>query len=70
MENIPMKVETKMLAFNDSIATANDRVTGETTIIALWSTAIKNGKGGTRDNSADVTIRKGAFFLDKLFVPN
>ena len=47
MENIPMKVETRMLAFNDSIATANDRVTGETTIIAFRSTALKNGQGGS-----------------------
>ena len=58
MENIPMKVETKMLAFNDSIASATDRVTGETTIIAFRSAALKNGQSGTKtyDNSPGMSF--------------
>ena len=64
MENIPMKVETKMLAFNDSIASATDRVTGETTIIAFRSTALKNGQGGT--TSYNDTPGTGYFFLKTL----
>ena len=39
MENIPMKVETKTLAFTDPTAVANDRLTGETSIIAFRATA-------------------------------
>ena len=43
MKNIPMKVETRILAFSDSHATANDRVTGESSIVAFRATALKNG---------------------------
>ena len=43
MENIPVKVETKTLAFTDPTAVANDRLTGETSIIAFRATANKNG---------------------------
>ena len=46
MENIPMKVETKTLAFTDSTAVANDRLTGETSIVAFRATVLKNGCGG------------------------
>ena len=38
-----MKVETRILAFSDSHATANDRVTGESSIVAFRATALKNG---------------------------
>ena len=53
-----MKVETRMLAFNDSIASATDRVTGETTIIAFRSAALKNGQSGTKtyDNSPGMSF--------------
>ena len=47
MENIPMKVETKTLAFTDPTAVANDRISGETSIIAFRATSVKNGQGGT-----------------------
>jgi len=47
MENIPMKVETKTLAFTDPTAVANDRLTGETSIIAFRAKILENGEGGT-----------------------
>ena len=43
MKKIPMKVQTKMLAFSDSAAIANDRLSGETSIIAFRATALKGG---------------------------
>ena len=43
MENIPMKVATKTIAFTDPTAVANDRLTGETSIIAFRATALKTG---------------------------
>ena len=43
MKNIPMKVPTKTLAFTDPTAVANDRITGETSVIAFRATALKNG---------------------------
>ena len=43
MENIPMKVPTKTLAFTDPTAVANDRITGETSIIAFRASALENG---------------------------
>ena len=46
MENIPMKIETKTLAFTDPTAVANDRLTGETSIIAFRATAMINGQNG------------------------
>ena len=52
MENIPMKVETKTLAFTDPTAVANDRLTGETSIIAFRATAMKNGNGGIASYSS------------------
>ena len=42
MENIPMKVPTKTLAFTDPTAVANDRITGETSIIAFRATVVDN----------------------------
>ena len=51
MENIPMKVATKTLAFTDPTAVANDRLTGETSVIAFRATVLKNGKSGTADFS-------------------
>lgn len=41
MKNIPMKVETRILSFSDSHATANDRVTGESSIVAFRASALK-----------------------------
>ena len=41
-----MKVATKTLAFTDQTAVTNDRVTGETSIIAFRATALKNGQSG------------------------
>ena len=46
MENIPMKVATKTMAFTDHAAVANDRVTAETSLIAFRATADKNGTSG------------------------
>ena len=43
MVSIPMKVETKTLAFTDPTAVANDRLTGETSVIAFRATVLKNG---------------------------
>ena len=42
MENIPMKVETKTLAFTDPTAVTNDRITGETSIIAFRAKGLKS----------------------------
>ena len=38
-----MKVPTKTLAFTDPTAVANDRITGDTSIIAFRASALKNG---------------------------
>ena len=38
-----MKVETRILSFSDSHATANDRVTGESSFVAFRATAVKHG---------------------------
>ena len=46
-----MKVATKTLAFTDPTAVANDRLTGETSVIAFRATVLKNGKSGTADFS-------------------
>ena len=43
MKNIPIKVPTKTLAFTDPTAVANDRITGETSIIAFRATALEKG---------------------------
>ena len=40
MKTVPMKVETKMMAFTDSIATSNDQV------IAFRATVLKDGRPG------------------------
>ena len=42
MENIPIKVPTKTLAFTDPTAVANDRITGETSIIAFRATVVNS----------------------------
>ena len=46
MENIPMKVATKTLAFTDPTAVANDRLTGETSIVAFRANNLRNGQTG------------------------
>ena len=43
IESMPVKAETKLLAFSDSISVGNDRITGETSIIAFRAGAFKNG---------------------------
>ena len=61
MENIPMKVETKTLAFTDPTAVANDRLTGETSIIAFRAAANKNGPSGNANydyNNPGICFRK------------
>ena len=63
MVNIPMKVQTKTLAFTDPTGVANDRLTGETSVIAFRATALKNvNNDDTRYN----TNKPGICFL-KLF---
>ena len=57
-----MKVETKTLAFTDSTAVANDRLTGETSIVAFRATVLKNGCGG---NASDYS--KPGICFQKLF---
>ena len=61
MENIPMKVPTKTLAFTDPTAIANDRITGETSIIAFRATALKNGN--FTDHSPGISFWKLVFFV-------
>ena len=51
MVNIPMKVQTKTLAFTDPTGVANDRLTGETSVIAFRATAYKNGQYGNASYS-------------------
>ena len=41
MSNIPLKVKTKMMAFDDSTATAPDRLTGEKNIVAFRACGLK-----------------------------
>ena len=38
IESMPANVQTKVLAFTDYVATANDRITGQTSIIAFRAT--------------------------------
>ena len=46
MKTIPLKVETKMMAFEDSTATAPDRLTGLKNIVAFRARQVKSGTGG------------------------
>ena len=62
MVNIPMKVQTKTLAFTDPTGVANDRFTGETSIIAFRATALKNGQS----DNASYSLSPGNRFR-KLF---
>ena len=41
MAEIPMKVETKMMAFDESTATAPDRITGKKNIVAFRARALQ-----------------------------
>ena len=43
IESMPANVETKMMAFTDSAAVANDRITGEASIVAFRATALNDG---------------------------
>ena len=47
MAEIPMKVETKMMAFDESTATAPDRITGKRNIVAFRACSLQNN---TYDN--------------------
>jgi len=58
-----MKVETKTLAFTDPTAVANDRLSGETSIIAFRATANKNGQHG----NAYYDYNKPGICFGKLF---
>ena len=62
MKNIPMKVETRILAFSDSHATANDRVIGESSFVAFRATALKNN--GFSNNQPGILFSN--FFFIKL----
>merc|ERR1712062_153609 len=63
MKNIPMKVETRILSFSDSHATANDRVTGESSFVAFRATALKNGFSDQKPVEwANVDYNLGNFF--------
>ena len=42
MKTIPKNVETKMMAFNDSTATAPDKITGQKNIVAFRACGLKN----------------------------
>ena len=54
MKTIPMKVETKMMAFEDSAATAPDRITGQKNIVAFRALSLKNGQSSySTHNSSD-----------------
>ena len=61
MENIPIKVPTKTLAFTDPTAVANDRITGETSIIAFRATAVNN-------NNMNTNKKPGIRFWKLVFV--
>ena len=46
MKNIPIKVETKKMAFDDSTPTAPDKITGQKNIVAFRACALKNETSG------------------------
>ena len=57
MKSIPMKVETKMMAFEDSAAAAPDRLTGQKNIVAFRALNLQNGQTGySTHNSSDQGI--------------
>ena len=58
-----MKVPTKTLAFTDPTAVANDRLTGETSIVAFRATANKNAQSG----NASYDYNKPGICFWKLF---
>ena len=58
-----MKVETKTLAFTDPTAVANDRITGETSIIAFRATALKNDISKLVYGNKGILFRKLIFFV-------
>ena len=46
-----MKVETKMMAFDDSTPTAPDRITGQKNIVAFRACALKNNTDCNHNHS-------------------
>ena len=48
-----MKVKPKMMAFEDSTATAPDRLTGQKNIVAFRAVNLKKGGGGTTNHQRD-----------------
>ena len=61
-----MKVQTKTLAFTDPTAVANDRLTGETSVIAFRATVLKNGPV-IIDENGKFRVNKPGFCFWKLF---
>ena len=45
-----MKVETKLMAFEDSTATAPDRLNGQKNLVAFRAFNLRNGGTGTTDH--------------------
>ena len=64
IETMPEKVKTKLMAFTDSVTVAEDKVTGETSIIAFRATAIKDGSDGNRHFGPD---KDKGFLLFELY---
>ena len=63
-----MKVETKTLAFTDPTE-ANDRLTGESSVIAFRATAMKDGKDGKASyNCKGICFRKLFSFVKLIFI--
>ena len=58
MKTIPIKVDTKMMAFEDSAATAPDRFTGQKNIVAFQACSLKNVTGSQTNHSC---TRQGIF---------
>ena len=51
MNTIPMKVETKVMAFVDSLSTAPDGITGVYDIVAFRACALKTGDSHSHTQS-------------------
>ena len=65
MAEIPMKVETKMMAFDESTATAPDRITGKKNIVAFRACALKTN---TSDSYCHSSGTPGIKILNKRFL--
>ena len=67
MSNIPLNVKTKMMAFDDSTATAPDRLTGEKNIVAFRAC---NLSGSVTDNRSVSTAGKSIILYFLLNIHN